>query len=155
MGSHTGTCQEGEHQICSFYVGGELLDSVSLKDAPGADDEGLDRGSGEVGFGAKIASLWWPSISADDRMDDMKSWTRTRLHKLPFEKKFKILGHTFDQARRTQDSLEERMQSENTAWWRDVKSYRSNDVPWRIKCRRMVEQILQCVLVVGEFIKYT
>ena len=37
--------------------------------------------------------------------------------------------------------LEERMQSANKAWWRDVKFYRSKDVPWRIKCRRMVEHV--------------
>ena len=29
------------HQINCFYVGRQLRDHVSLKDAPGADDEGL------------------------------------------------------------------------------------------------------------------
>ena len=33
-------------QLC---VGGQFLDFVSLKDAPGADDEGVDRGGGEMG----------------------------------------------------------------------------------------------------------
>ena len=32
-----------------LYVGGQFLDFVSLKDAPGADDEGVDRGGGEMG----------------------------------------------------------------------------------------------------------
>ena len=64
--------------------------------------------------------------------------TRTGLHKLPFEKKFEILGCTFKQAGRMQDSMDERMQSANKARWRDV---RSTDVPWRIKCRRMLEQV--------------
>ena len=35
--------------------------------------------------------------------------------------------------------MEERMQSANKACWKDVKIYRSKDVPWRVKCRRMVE----------------
>ena len=38
-----------------FYVGRQLLDHVSLKDAPGADDEGFDRGRGEVDPGAKTS----------------------------------------------------------------------------------------------------
>ena len=67
--------------------------------------------------------------------------TRTGLHQLPFEEKFKILGHIFNQAGRTQDSLEERMQSANKAWWRDVKIYRSKDVPWRVKCMVMLEHV--------------
>ena len=29
----------------------------------------------------------------------------------------------------------------NNAWWRDVKNYKSKDVPWRMKCRRMVEHV--------------
>ena len=40
-----------------------------------------------------------------------------------------------------QDSLEERKQSAYKAWWRDVNIYRSTDVPWRVKCRRVVEQV--------------
>ena len=31
------------------------MDHVSLKDAPGTDDDGLDRGSGEMGLGAKTS----------------------------------------------------------------------------------------------------
>ena len=32
------------------------------------------------------------------------------------------------------------MQNANKAWWTDAKIYRSKDVPWKIKCRRMVER---------------
>ena len=110
-----------------LQVGVQLLDSTSFKDALGADGEGLDRGSGEVGTGAQ-AGLWWTSTCADERMDDTETRTETGLHKLPFEKKFKILGYTSNQAGRTQDSLEERMHRSNKAWWRDVKIYRSKDV---------------------------
>ena len=39
------------------------------------------------------------------------------------------------------DCLEERIQHANMAWWRDVKIHRSNDVPSRVKCRRMVEHV--------------
>ena len=39
------------------------------------------------------------------------------------------------------------MQSANKAWWRDVTIYRSKDVPWRAKCRRMVEHVKKCILL--------
>ena len=128
-------------QLC---VDGQALDPVSLEGAPGADDEGLDRGGGEVGLEPKPARLWWTRTHADEKMDDIRIRTSTGLHKLPFEKKFKFLGYTFNQVRRMQDSLGESMWSANKACWRDVKFYRSKDVPWRIKCRRMVEQ---CILL--------
>ena len=57
--------------------------------------------------------------------------TKTGLHRLPFEK-VKILEYIFNQSGIMQDSLEERMQGANNAWWRDVKIYRSKDAPWRI-----------------------
>ena len=33
------------------------------------------------------------------------------------------------------------MQSASKTWWMDLKVYRSKDVPWRVKCRRMVSQV--------------
>ena len=80
-------------------------------------------------------SLWWRSTCADEKKDDIKIMTRTGVHKLPFEKKFKILGYTFNQARRTQDNLEKRMQSANKAWWQ-----RCEDLQ---KQRRTVESEMQ------------
>ena len=40
-----------------------------------------------------------------------------------------------------QDSLEERMQSANKAWWRNVKICRCKDVQCRVKCWRMVDPV--------------
>ena len=40
---------------------------------------------------------------------------------------------------KTLDVIEERMLSANEALWRDILVYRSKDVPWRIKCRRLVD----------------
>ena len=48
----------------------------------------------------KLASLWWTSTDDDERMDDSKIRKTTGLHKLPFEKKKKILGYTFQPARK-------------------------------------------------------
>ena len=33
------------------------------------------------------------------------------------------------------------MEAANKAWWRDTKIYRSKDVSWRERCRRMVEHV--------------
>ena len=89
----------------------------------------------------KLTSLWWTSTFTDEKMDDTKIRTRTGLHKLSFEKKFKILGDVFNQTERKLDSLDERMQSANKVRWRDMNIYRSKDIPWRVKCRRMKEQL--------------
>ena len=39
------------------------------------------------------------------------------------------------------DAIEERMEYAYKAWWRDVNTFRSKDVLWKIKGRRMVEQV--------------
>ena len=39
------------------------------------------------------------------------------------------------------DSVEERLQEASEAWRRDARIYRSRDVPWRIKCKRMMDQV--------------
>ena len=48
---------------------------------------------------------------------------------------------TMNRQGKTYEGLEERMQSSNKAWWKDAKNYRCKDVPWRVKCRMMVEQV--------------
>ena len=87
------------------------------------------------------ASLWWTSTYADEMMDDITISTRTGRHKVPFEKSFRFLGYAVNQAGRTQDCLEERMQHANKAWCIDMKIYRNKDVPWNAKCRRMEEDV--------------
>ena len=116
MGLHIYTYQGGERQICSFLVCGQVFHIISLE-----DDEGLDKWNLEP----KPASLKWTSTFADEMMDNITISTRTGQHRILFKKKLKILGYIFNQSGRTQDSLEERMQSASKAWWRDVKIYRS------------------------------
>ena len=58
-----------------------------------------------------------------------------------FEQKPNILGCTSNWQGKADEGIEERMQSANKAWWKDVKTYRSKDVPWRVKCRRMAEHV--------------
>ena len=53
---------------------------------------------------------------------------KSGLYRFPFEETFKIL-------------IEERMQSANKAFWKDIKIYRNKDVPWRVICRRLVDHV--------------
>ena len=59
--------------------------------------------------------------------------TNGLMHKLPFEERFKILGCALNRQEKTLDAMEERMQSANKAFWKDIMVCRRKDVPWRIK----------------------
>ena len=113
---------------------GHLWDPISLKDAPGAGDERFHRGSGGLGPGTRTSkSVVDKYRLEEEKMDNMTIRTRTGLHKFPFGKKFKILGYTFNQAGRMQDSLDGRMQSAN----KDLVE-RSEDLQKRrrtVKCK--------------------
>ena len=61
----------------------------------------------------------------------------TERHRFTFEEQFKILGCAMNRQGKTHDAIEERMQSANKAYWKDVMIYKSKDVPWKIKCRRL------------------
>ena len=42
---------------------------------------------------------------------------------------------------KTCEAVEERMQSANKAFWKDIMTYKSKDVPWRIKLQRLVDHV--------------
>ena len=65
----------------------------------------------------------------------MAIMTEAGEHRSPFANKFQIMGSFFHRQGKMQ------VQSANKACWRDVKIYRSKDVPWRVTCRRMVGQV--------------
>ena len=47
----------------------------------------------------------------------------------------KILGSMMNRQGKMCDAVEERMQSANKEFWKDIKIYKNKDVPWRIKCQ--------------------
>ena len=77
----------------------------------------------------KPTSLWWTSTFGSEEKIDLSIDTKTRRHRFLFEEKFKIFGCTMNRQWKTHECLEERMHSANKARWRDVKIYRSKDVP--------------------------
>ena len=42
---------------------------------------------------------------------------------------------------KTCEAVEERMQSADKAFWKDFMIHKSKDVPWRIKCLRLVDHM--------------
>ena len=103
-----------------------------------------------MGGGAETRTFMVNSyLTSEEEEEEIAIRTRTGQHRIPFEEHFKILGFSFNQAEKTQDSLEERKQNANKAWWRDVKLYRSEAVPWRVKCRRRVEHVCSVLLPLG------
>ena len=87
----------------------------------------------------KPACLWWPSTYGSEEKVDMILSTTSRCHKFPFEEKFKIQGYALNRQGKSQDSIEERMQSANNAFWQDILKNSSKDVPW--KCQRLADHV--------------
>ena len=47
----------------------------------------------------------------------------------------------YESSRERHDAVEERMQSAKKAFWKDILIYKSKDVPWKIKCQRLVDNV--------------
>ena len=89
----------------------------------------------------KPASLWWTSTYASEEKEDMTLDTSKGCYKFHFEDEFRILGCVRNRQGRTCDAVEERMQSANKAFWKDIMIYKSKDLPWRVKCQRPVDHV--------------
>ena len=53
------------------------------------------------------------------------------MSQISFEEKFRILGYAMIRQGKSDDAIEERMQSANKAFWKDILISKSKDVPWR------------------------
>ena len=122
-----------------LHVGGQLLNYVPLQEKFGTD--ALIEAAEKWDVAPKPASLWWTSTYEEEERSEVPIPTTQMMYKFPCEEKFKILGCGMNRQGTTLDAIEERMQSANKANWRDILVYRSKDVPWRIKCRRLVDHV--------------
>ena len=59
----------------------------------------------------KLARLWWTSTYEPEERSDLSVDTKSGRNRFPFEEKFKILGCAMNRQGKTNDALEERMQS--------------------------------------------
>ena len=94
----------------------------------------------KVDLEPKTASLWTSTYASEERKD-MILGTSKGCHKFSFEDESRILGCVMNRQGKTCDAVEERMQSADKAFWKDIMIYRSEDVPWRIKCQRLVGNV--------------
>ena len=80
-----------------------------------------------------------------DKSDDMTIKTRTGLHKLPFEKLFKFWAtHSIKLDAREPGREDAECKQSTVERCEDLQKRRrtrGEDVPWRLKCRGMVEQV--------------
>ena len=91
--------------------------------------------------GPPLPSLWWTGTYDPEERIDMTIYTTTGCHTFPFEDKFKILGYAMNRQGKSHDAIEERMQSVNKAFWKDILIYRSKDIHKKVKCRRLVDHV--------------
>ena len=123
-----------------FYVGRQPLDHIPThKSTWSKCYKTFIEETVEVDLELKPASLWWTITFASEEKDDMIPSTSKGCYKFSFEDEFRILGCVMNRQGKTCDAVEERMQSANKAFWEDIMIYKSEDVPWRVKCQRLVE----------------
>ena len=95
----------------------------------------------KVDLEPKPASLWWTNTYASEEKGDMVLGTSTGCYKFPCEDELRILGCVMNRQGKTCDAVQERMQSADKAFWKDIMIFKSKDVPWRIKCKRLVDHV--------------
>ena len=124
------------HPICSFMWADNFWIMSHSKGHLEQMPRELVGEAGKWNLAAKPASLWWTSAHEDI---DLPWNTMTGRQQISSWREFKIFGCAMNRQGKTDGC--ERIRSANKAWWRDVKIHRNKDVPWRVKCRRTVENV--------------
>ena len=133
--------EEGVHQICSFtWADNSWIMSHSQEKLEQMLKDLVEEAE-KVDLEPKPASLWWTSTYASEEKEDMILGTSEGCYIFPFEDEFRILGCVMNRQGKSHDAIEETMQSANKAFWKDIMMYKSKDVPWRIKCQRLVDHV--------------
>ena len=135
----------GEHQICSFMWADNFWIVSQSKNHLEQMLKDLVEETAKVDLEPKLASLWWTITYASEEKKDMVWGTE----------EFKILRCLMNRQGKTCDAVEERIQSANKAFWKDIKIFRSKDTPWRIKCRRLVDHVYLVFSFGSETVSWT
>ena len=83
----------------------------------------------------------WTSTHEEEERSEVLIATNRLMYRVPLYETLKILGCAMNRQGRSLDAIEERLQSANKFFWRDILVCRSKDVPLRIKCRRLVDHV--------------
>ena len=87
---------------------------------------------------------WYPNqqvYGGHVRLIQMIWGNSSGCYQFSFEEKIKILGCAMNRQGKTNDAIEERMQSANKAFWKDILVYKNKHVPWKVKCQRLVDHV--------------
>ena len=112
---------EKAHQICSFMWAYHFWIMSHSKTNLEQMLRDLIEEAEKWDLAPKLAILWWTSTHEEEVRHEMIVATNGLMYKFSSEEKFKILGCA------------------------DIPVYRSKDVPWRIKCKRLVDCVRVCV----------
>ena len=121
---------EGEkaHQMCSFM----WADTFWIMSHSKRDSEQMQRDLIEE------AAKW---DMAPEEEFDLSINTKSACHRFSFEEKIKILGYALNRQEKALDAIEEIMQVANKVFWKNILIFKSKDVSWKIKCRRLVDHV--------------
>ena len=97
--------------------------------------------AGKVDLESKPACLWWTNTYASEDKSDMILSPSRGCYTFPFEDEFRILRCAMNRQGETCGAAEERIQSVNKGFWKDIAIYKSKDVPWKVKCQRPVGHV--------------
>ena len=76
-----------------------------------------------------------------EEMVDMNLGTTSGCYKFSFEEEFKILGYAMNRQGKSHDDIEERLHSASKTFWKAILIYKSEDVPWKVKCQRLDDHV--------------
>ena len=134
---------EGEkaRQICSFMWADNFWILSHSKSTLEQMLRDLMEKAGMWDMVPERASLWWTSTCEPEQRSELSNDTKSGRHQFVFEEKFKISGCAMNRQEKTHDAIEVRRQSANKAYWKYFLIYKSKYIPWKIKCRRLVDHV--------------
>ena len=132
---------EGVHQICGFIWADNFWIMSHSKENVKHMLRDLIEQPSRWDLEPKPASLWWTRTNDSEEKSDMNLGTTSGFHTFSFEDTFKMLSCALCRQGKTNDAVEERMQSANKTFWKDILIYKSKDIPWKIKCQRLVDHV--------------
>ena len=124
-GIHLDKCHGEHHPICRILRTDNLWVMLQLK-------EHLQHMMTHfIGEAARwdLEGCGWSSAYVVGFMEDVAMEIPEGRHEIPFGRRFKIQGHILNPTRKSNESLEERLQQAHSAWYRDARICRSHHAP--------------------------
>ena len=132
---------EKVHQICSFvWATNFWIMSHSKRNLEQMLRDLIEEAE-KWDLAPKTCKSVWTSTHEEEERSEVLIATNGLMYRFLLLETFKILGCAMSREGKSLDVIDERMQSANKVFWRDILVCRSKDVPLRIKCRRLVDHV--------------